>query len=427
MDRTEVGQQRVGEPISALIDAILNSIQKAAWQDFDIRPLLYYTEKMVGKWLLHYIDQSLSDRQLLAISAEEVQTPALLLIRDMFRHHSRLIRPRTQDVSWVESLFREVAAELQLPTGPLDDEGKPHAPGDTDGKEWAERLSAPLGLPAFHLLVIHDAVVSGIEEELGEIPAAELVEEGGPLIGIVAFRDVNIIDPVELVHDFARHVGDINVGTDIEGEEGTISFTLNGNATFLSVQSMPIPWSELEGPCETAWWWPQAAKELSRHQAMVLIALNGQLGTVSERHIQLTRLVAHVSALQGAIGIFWSAAGLVHEPSQFQEIAAGLSPQELEPQLWVDMRVEKNEDGSYRFFTDGLTAFNQPEIEIDYTKRDPDHVYQTCYSVIRQAITSGHQLQQGETIELAPDTIIQVKHAPSMWERDGPVVKLEFT
>ena len=121
MDRTEVGQQRVGEPISALIDAILNSIQKAAWQDFDIRPLLYYTEKMVGKWLLHYIDQSLSDRQLLAISAEEVQTPALLLIRDMFRHHSRLIRPRTQDVSWVESLFREVAAELQLPTGPLDD------------------------------------------------------------------------------------------------------------------------------------------------------------------------------------------------------------------------------------------------------------------------------------------------------------------
>ena len=36
------------------------------------------------------------------------------------------------------------------------------------------------------------------------------------------------------------------------------SFSLGGNTAAVALMPAPIPWSNLEGPCETAWWWPEA-------------------------------------------------------------------------------------------------------------------------------------------------------------------------
>ena len=33
----------------------------------------------------------------------------------------------------------------------------------------------------------------------------------------------------------------------------------------VSLMPAPIPWPELEGPCATAWWWPQATERMRAH------------------------------------------------------------------------------------------------------------------------------------------------------------------
>jgi len=44
------------------------------------------------------------------------------------------------------------------------------------------------------------------------------------------------------------------------GEENTIGFAVGDDIVLLGVMPAPIPWGDLEGPCETSWLWPEARK-----------------------------------------------------------------------------------------------------------------------------------------------------------------------
>jgi hypothetical protein len=73
---------------------------------------------MIGWWLLRLTDNALSDTQLQAVAAEDVKGITVLLFRDMFRHNSRLLRPQTADAGWIDPLFEDVAADLELSASP---------------------------------------------------------------------------------------------------------------------------------------------------------------------------------------------------------------------------------------------------------------------------------------------------------------------
>jgi hypothetical protein len=122
---------------------------------------------MIGWWLLRLVDRALSDTQLQAVAPEDVKSITLLLCRDMFRHNSRLLRPRTPDDGWVDELFEEVAADLEVPELRLRDDGQPYEIDDIDNCEWARTLAAPFGFQAEKLFACHSAIVTGAREEFG--------------------------------------------------------------------------------------------------------------------------------------------------------------------------------------------------------------------------------------------------------------------
>jgi hypothetical protein len=101
------------------------------------------------------------------VAPEDVKALLLLLFRDMFRHTSRLLRPETRDAAWVEELFKEVAADLQVPEARLHDDGQAYELENIDDDEWARTMAAPFGLPAEKLFVCHSAIVTGAREEFG--------------------------------------------------------------------------------------------------------------------------------------------------------------------------------------------------------------------------------------------------------------------
>src|SRR5690348_15763012 len=41
-------------------------------------------------------------------------------------------------------------------------------------------------------------------------------------------------------------------------DDGKLVINAHGGFLAVSLMRAPIPWSELEGPCATAWWWPEA-------------------------------------------------------------------------------------------------------------------------------------------------------------------------
>lgn len=167
MDRKQVGQQRLGAPVMQTFDALTNAVDRKQWRDFRPGLVGYYFSKMIGGWLFQLIDNALSDEQLDAVAPEEVIAITLLLLRDMFRHSSRLLRPDTADPVWVEQLFSEVAVDLELPATRLKDTGQPYELNDMDNCGWARTLAAPFEIPAEKLFACHSAIVAGVRDEFG--------------------------------------------------------------------------------------------------------------------------------------------------------------------------------------------------------------------------------------------------------------------
>ena len=134
----------------------------------------------------------------------------------------------------------------------------------------------------------------------------------------------------------------------------------------------PIPWSSLEGPCETAWWWPEAGARLRDHNSHLLVVLAGENGDPVRRSIALTHLTAAAAAHVDAAGVYWGGGRLVHDPRVFLEEARSTSPEKLPLHLWIDLRIEQNDDRTLRLFTTGMKALGKMEIEIPRCRRKAD-------------------------------------------------------
>ena len=248
--------------------------------------------------------------------------------------------------------------------------------------------------------------------------------ENSPLIAMVALHGAVLPDAEQLAAAFAE--SSEATLENVEAKESTITCDLNGAVAFVSLMPAPIPWPELEGPCATAWWWPEAGENLKDHTDHLIVALMGSEADPATRHVWLSQLVSVVAELTPAAGIYWGAGTVVHEPGDFAEQVAELTPKLLAPQLWIDMRMERCPDGALRYFTTGMQSFGLPEVEIEHTHREPEEVMQFCYGIINYMITGNIAIGDGETVGRTEQEKIPVTHGPSMFEREGDVIKLGF-
>jgi len=254
-------------------------------------------------------------------------------------------------------------------------------------------------------------------------------DESSPLIAFVALNADIPLNAASILDSLQGFAPGANVEEVTESEENPSSFTfqLNGNMGAVSLMPGPLPWEDLEGPCETAWWWPDAADAMRDHSVHVLVALMGESGSVAERHVLLSALVASVVENSHSAGVYWGGGTLVHEPEEFVTQVRELSTENMLPHLWIDMRLAQNEDESLSFFTTGMIHFNKLEIEIDRATLDPEELLNFCYGIIDYIVTSDVDINHGETIGRTEDEKLAVTHEPSMLHnREDTVMKLTF-
>ena len=218
---------------------------------------------------------------------------------------------------------------------------------------------------------------------------------------------------------------DLDLGS-LKESDGNIVFGLGKDRAAAALVPTPIAWSALEGPCATAWWWPEASEKMKSHTSHVLVALAGGSSNLVQRHVTLTHLTAAVAAHTDAAGIYWSSGTLVHEPQAFIEQARVLSPDNLPWPLWIDFRVEGNDDGSCRLFTTGMKSFDKPEIEIPRSRREQAEVFDFACSIADYIITSNPRIEDGHTVGRSDAEKIRAEHGPSMWDQKKTVLKLDF-
>jgi hypothetical protein len=246
------------------------------------------------------------------------------------------------------------------------------------------------------------------------------------LVAMVALNTPSLPPPVVLFQGFKALSGVSIDLTSLQSKNGTIVFEIGNDNVAIALMPTPIPWSNLEGPCATAWWWPDATEKMKCHTSHVLVGLVGDKGDLIQRCISLTHLTAAVAEQVDAAGIYWGSGTLVHEPQVFIEQAKEISLNDLPLLLWIDFRLEQNDDGSYRLFTTGMKIFDQKEIEITHSRKSPREIFNFVHAIADYVITSKKSIQAGETIGRSEVEKVRVNYAPSMWDAKTTVMTLDF-
>jgi hypothetical protein len=247
-----------------------------------------------------------------------------------------------------------------------------------------------------------------------------------PLLAMVAVNSPSPPPPDALLASVEELSGTTIDRASVLCKSGSMAFPLERNAAGVGLMPKPIPWKDLEGPCATAWWWPEATEAMKTHSGHVLVFLAGESGGTIQRHLALTQLAAAVAAHTDAAGVYWGSGALVHEPQAFIEEARKASRENLPLPLWIDFRVEENDNGSHRMFTTGLQAFGKYEIEIPQSEKGPAEIIDFACSIAHYLLASDKIIEEGHTVGRSAREKIVVHHGPSMWNERLTVLRLDF-
>ena len=188
----------------------------------------------------------------------------------------------------------------------------------------------------------------------------------------------------------------------------------------------PVPWSQLEGPCTTAWYWPTATEVLRDHKSHLVVTLIDEGGKPVEKSLALTQLVSGLAAGPQATGVFWGPGRLVHPAGAFIEQAVQSTSEDLPLFLWIDFRIERTDETGVRLYTTGLEALGYSELEVREFPGEPQHLLEFCYNVAHYQLAEKKHLNDGDTIGLTDEVQVVARREGSMFDESLEIVRLDF-
>jgi hypothetical protein len=213
---------------------------------------------------------------------------------------------------------------------------------------------------------------------------------------------------------------------EVRRQEGTLAFYWGAEKLIVSAVGEPIPWTDLEGPCNSAWYWPEAARALRGHAAHLLVLAVPAGPDRKPAAMKLTKVASALAECCPAAGVFWGGSGTVHAPGPFRETAALAASDRLPIEIWVGFGLIDEPDGSHSLFTSGLEEFGLMELEIQRSPNNPQFLYQHLFDMVHYVLRNHAILHDGETIGISDEERILIKTARSLCDGDTEVLQLQM-
>lgn len=199
--------------------------------------------------------------------------------------------------------------------------------------------------------------------------------------------------------------------------ESTVAYTL---------VDKPIPAAQLAGPAAQAWYWPEAASELAKHQAHLIVALVDEGRDRILKSMKLTRFVAALLPGTQALGLQWGASRGVHQPQAFCQVAEQMDRDDMPLHLWLDFRVETVSTTELRLYTTGLAAYGKREIEIPSFSGPPQDLLNHAYNLSHYLLEKDAAIREGEVVGLPGDVQVTAHEATTFLDANDQVLAFEF-
>jgi hypothetical protein len=236
-------------------------------------------------------------------------------------------------------------------------------------------------------------------------------------------------DPIS-VHEVARILAakwpDVPPATDLDETEDSISLTLGEASAVLARMPIPIPWSDLEGPCATSILWKDAANEVRRHTHHWLVTLMGIEEPIAQATLLTKVTSAATSACASAIGVYWGNGTLVVPKPIFVEFAEKILPEGPPLFIWVDFRIGQDSPRTCAGFTYGMKALGHMEFETEKAPEPPGDLRERLMSLAGYIVENGPVIRDGDTVGQDADEKIRVVFSPSAFGNEGNVMRLVY-
>lgn len=212
----------------------------------------------------------------------------------------------------------------------------------------------------------------------------------------------------------------------LKQQDNTVSFLLGDDKVLVSWIADAVPWVDLQGPCQAAWYWPEAGRELLPHLGHVLVVVVPGTPDRKAAAVKLTKVAAALVSLSPALGIFWGSSGTVHAPKPFCETAAAIAPDRLPVEIWIGFGLIAEEGQTHSVYTSGLENFGMQELEIHHSQRDPQFLYERLFDVVHYLLRRDVVLHDGETIGITDTERINIQQTQSVCDGLTSVLQLDM-
>jgi len=214
---------------------------------------------------------------------------------------------------------------------------------------------------------------------------------------------------------------------EIEVDKDGATVSVNGYTAIIAHAKFPIPWDDLEGPCETSWIWPEATDVIKDHKSHLAVVLTGGNGTHLERNILLTKLLSAVTKSFAATSVYWGHGSVVLSPELIHKMAADASVEDPPIFVWINFHRFKNTDGTFSVLTEGLEYFDCMNIEVIESNQPAEKVLDLVIGLAYITL-KGDKIADGDTVGFDNDGMMKVptSHAPSVRDESTKVIRIEL-
>jgi hypothetical protein len=211
-----------------------------------------------------------------------------------------------------------------------------------------------------------------------------------------------------------------------EGNPGQLSFEAGGLSVIAQYVPRPIPWGDLEEPCQTAMLWEDAEEELRDHAGHMIVTTFGDAEPLDRMKFLTVVLAGMLGACDKALGVYWGGARLVVPSKLFQEMATTMLPDELPLFIWIGLRAGKNDDGTTSGFTTGMREFGHMEFETDNATDTVGELRERLLNLATYVLENGPVIKDGNTVGADENEKIRVVYAKSLFGNEGKVMRLDY-
>ena len=154
--------------------------------------------------------------------------------------------------------------------------------------------------------------------------------DGRPILAMVTLNEP-VVDRDRLATSVRKRIP--AAGPLAAQAQGVITCVIGDELAAIGLVPALVPWSDLDGPCATTWYWPEATEAMQRHRVDVIVTLSGGRGDPVARHVLLTRVMAATVETIDVASVYRGSDAMVQSRERFLTEAARVADDYLPPDL----------------------------------------------------------------------------------------------